>query len=143
MAPYHKYTRENPGKENFAVKLSETFLHFYKPLTVINAFKSAGIYPVDSTVITHEMLKPSLTYTDKAANECAEVENETSTSSQEESEEQKKAKGAFEVFQSTLSTPVRQRYANQLEEGLDLEDSFLVLMYMKSCMTKHIHLTEV
>lgn len=120
-----KYTRENPGKaigkENFAVKLSETFLHFYKPLTVINAFKSAGIYPVDSTVITHEMLKPSLTYTDKAANECAEVENETSTSSQEESEEQKKAKGALEVFQSTLSTPVRQRYANQLEEGLDLE----------------------
>lgn len=67
-----KYTRENPGKaigkENFAVKLSETFLHFYKQLTVINAFKSAGIYPVDSTVITHEMLKPSLTYTDKAAN---------------------------------------------------------------------------
>lgn len=112
-------------------------------MTVINAFKSAGIYPVDSTVITHEMLKPSLTYTDKAANECAEVENETSTSSQEESEEQKKAKGAFEVFQSTLSTPVRQRYANQLEEGLDLEDSFLVLMCMKSCMTKHIHLTEV
>lgn len=48
------------------------------------------------------------------------VENETSTSSQEESEEQKKAKGALEVFQSTLSTPVRQRYANQLEEGLDL-----------------------
>lgn len=124
MAPYHKYTRENPGKENFAVKLSETFLHFYKPLTVINAFKSAGIYPVDSTVITHEMLKPSLTYTDKAANECAEVENETSTSSQEESEEQKKAKGALEVFQSTLSTPVRQRYANQLEEGLDLEGQF-------------------
>lgn len=52
------------------------------------------------------------------------VENETSTSSQEESEEQKKAKGALEVFQSTLSTPVRQRYANQSEEGLDLEGQF-------------------
>ncbi|XP_062593403.1 uncharacterized protein LOC134254888 [Saccostrea cucullata] len=120
-----KYCRENPGKtigkDNFAIKLSETFLQFYKPLTVINAFKSAGIYPVDSTVITREMLKPSLTYTDdEAANVCIDIE-ETRTDSQEESGEQEKAKGALEVFQNTLSTPVRQRYAYQIEEGLDLE----------------------
>jgi len=35
--------RENPGKvigrENFAEKLAETYLKFYKPLTIINAFK--------------------------------------------------------------------------------------------------------
>ena len=51
-----KYTRENPGKcigkENFAEKLTEAYLQFYKPLTVMNAFKASGVYPVDSTVIT-------------------------------------------------------------------------------------------
>jgi hypothetical protein len=42
-----KYTRENPGKtiekENFAQKLTEAYLQFYKPLTVINAFRASGI----------------------------------------------------------------------------------------------------
>ncbi|WAR25177.1 JERKL-like protein [Mya arenaria] len=38
-----RYSRENPGKtigkENFAEKLNVAYLEFYKPLTVINAFK--------------------------------------------------------------------------------------------------------
>jgi hypothetical protein len=63
-----KCTYENPGKcigkENFAEKLKEAFLQFHKPLTVINAFVSSGIYPVDSTVVTRDMLKPSLAYVD-------------------------------------------------------------------------------
>jgi len=42
-----KSTRENPGKvnekENFAEKLTEAYLQFYTPLTVMNAFKAFGI----------------------------------------------------------------------------------------------------
>lgn len=45
----------------------------------------------------------------------------TSRKYTQESEEQKKAKSALEIFQSTLSTLVRQRYADQLVEGIDLE----------------------
>ncbi|WAR05558.1 hypothetical protein MAR_020927, partial [Mya arenaria] len=41
-------------------KLTEAFLLFYKPPTVINAFKSSGIYPVDSSAISSEALKPAL-----------------------------------------------------------------------------------
>lgn len=128
-----KYTRENPGKaigkENFAVKLSETFLHFYKPLTVIDAFKSAGIYPVDSTVITHEMLKPSLTYTDKAANQMnvQRLRMRQVLVVKKNLRNKRKPKVHLRFFRALfphLSTPVRQRYANQLEEGLDLEGQF-------------------
>ncbi|XP_060076693.1 uncharacterized protein LOC132556326 [Ylistrum balloti] len=54
-----KYARENPGrtigKEIFAQKLTEAFLNFYKPLTVINAFKSSGIYPVDSSHLKRKL----------------------------------------------------------------------------------------
>jgi hypothetical protein len=76
-----QHNRANPGnligKENFAAKLKDAFLLFYKPLTVINAFKASGIYPVDGTVITKEMLKPGITYSssqpepeENMANDC-------------------------------------------------------------------------
>lgn len=54
-----KYTQENPGnyigKENFAEKLKEAFWQCFNPLTIRNAFKSSGIYPVDSLVVTKDM----------------------------------------------------------------------------------------
>lgn len=69
------------------------------------------------------MMNPSFTYTDEVANVYVDVQ-ETSIGSQEESEKQKKAKGALEDIPSTLLTPVRQRYAEQLEKGLDVEGQF-------------------
>ena len=58
--------RENPGvkinRTNFAQKLKEAYIQFYKPLTVVNSFKASGIYPVDSTMIAEGDLKPGLTY---------------------------------------------------------------------------------
>lgn len=101
-----KYTRENPGKtigrENFAQKLSEAYLQFYKPLTVINAFKSSGIYPVDSTVITKDMLKPSLTFNNETSIMSPDREVHTP-----ETEEQIKAKGALEALTESLYTSKR------------------------------------
>lgn len=120
-----KYTRENPGKcigkENFAEKLKEAFLQFYKPLTVINAFKSSGIYPVDSTVVTKDMLKPSLPYLEDPSNPEIEKENETIPQEKLGTEKQEMAKGALEVFESSLSTPTRQRYSQRIQEGYDVE----------------------
>ncbi|XP_052818209.1 uncharacterized protein LOC128244234 [Mya arenaria] len=117
-----KYTRENPGKsigkENFAQKLTEAYLQFYKPLTVINAFKASGIYPVDSTVITSDMLKPSLTFSDSAS---AATPESTSEQQASVTEEQSKARGALEMLEKSLSTPAKERYDTCLKEGYDLE----------------------
>ncbi|XP_045177895.2 jerky protein homolog-like [Mercenaria mercenaria] len=61
-----KYTKENPGKsigkENFAGKLHEAFMLFYKPLTVSSSFRSTGIHPVDRSKISENKLKPALTF---------------------------------------------------------------------------------
>jgi hypothetical protein len=61
-----KNTKENPdksiGKENFAAKLQEAFLNFYKPLTVVNSFKSTGIFPIDRSKISESHLKPAMTF---------------------------------------------------------------------------------
>ncbi|WAQ99701.1 JERKL-like protein, partial [Mya arenaria] len=117
-----RYSRENPGKtigkENFAEKLNVAYLEFYKPLTVINAFKSSGIYPVDSMKITSEMLKPGLTFSGKSL---VEEEKAVVVVHQEELHETARAKGALSGFEETLATPVRDKYNNRIEEGYDME----------------------
>ncbi|XP_052252276.1 uncharacterized protein LOC127858948 isoform X1 [Dreissena polymorpha] len=109
--------RENPGKcigkEVFAQKLTEAYLQFYKPITVINSFKSSGIYPVDSSVITSEMLKPALTFSGPES----VADQHAATEDSQVSAEVTKAKGALEVFEETLSTPSRDRYRKRIQEG--------------------------
>ena len=43
-------------------------MQFYKPLTVQNAFQSAGIYPLRRESISDERLKPALTYQAESSN---------------------------------------------------------------------------
>ena len=140
-----KHVRDNPGKnigkEIFPEKLKEAFLLFYKPLTVINAFKSSGIYPVDGTVISSDTLKPGLTYSTPKAMESEQQSSEQQSSEQQSTEQQssekqssqptvsaqevpetnKKATCALEVFQEVLSTPVRTKYQMRIEEGYDID----------------------
>ena len=117
-----KYSRENPGKsinrENFAEKLTEAFLLFYKPLTVINSFRSSGIYPVDSSAISSEALKPGLTFTSEETTRDEGKPNEEHQTSQ-----QSDAQGALEALEGALPTPVRLKYKERVNEGYDVEES--------------------
>ena len=116
-----KHTREHPGtligKENFAEKLKEAFLLFYKPLTVINSFRSSGVYPVDSSVVPSTQLKPGLTFAEASQ----DIADEVPTSSKSDSAEECKAAGALQALDSVLTTPVRDKYSKRIEEGYDIE----------------------
>lgn len=85
-------------------------------MTVIHAFKSSGIYPVDRTVVTRDMLKPSLPY----KNDTSDCEKDTENVKQS-TEEQRLAEGALKVFESSLNTPDRQRPSQRIEEGYNVE----------------------
>ena len=119
-----KHERENPGKsigkEIFPEKLREAFLLFYRPLTVINAFKSSGIYPVDSTVISSDTLKPGLTFSSPKAMESEQQSSETTTTTTQKAPISNKASCALEAFEEVLSTPVRTKYQARIEEGYDI-----------------------
>lgn len=120
--------RQNPGstigKENFCEKLKEAFLEFYKPLTVINAFRTSGIYPVDSSAISGSDLKPSLTFnpssTQSLESEHAHEEDKQETATEGKTESSAAQLG-LEALESVLSTPVRYKYKARIEEGYDLE----------------------
>ncbi|KAK3096946.1 hypothetical protein FSP39_005022 [Pinctada imbricata] len=121
-----QHYRANPGvkidRHNFAEKLRDAFLQFYKPLTIVNSFKSSGIYPVDSTVISDDELKPGLTFIDQAASEmdiCTQKPKEP-IKEPVTADEIKNARGALEVFQSVLSTPKKQLYNQRVQENYDL-----------------------
>ncbi|WAQ98492.1 JERKL-like protein [Mya arenaria] len=144
-----KHSRENPGRsitrENFAEKLTEAFLLFYKPLTVINAFKSSGIYPVDSNAISSEALKPALTFASEStrlaeqhkSGECIPA-NETTAS------EQYKAEGALEALERALATPVRRKYKDRVVEGYDVQESSPCFEVYKKLYSKaHPRTTDV
>jgi hypothetical protein len=123
-----KYSSENPGKsitqENFAEKLTEAFLLFYKPLTVINAFKSSGIYPVDSSAISSETLKPGLTFTNESTTSTEQtICVESMPTKEPETSQQSNAQGALEALESAPATPVRLKYKERINEGYDVEES--------------------
>ncbi|WAR27971.1 hypothetical protein MAR_013675, partial [Mya arenaria] len=66
-----QYTRENSGKENFAAKLNEAVMLFYKPLTVMNSFKSTSILPVDRSRESCSVASSSMPSTSATATETA------------------------------------------------------------------------
>ncbi|XP_038046939.1 uncharacterized protein LOC119721120 [Patiria miniata] len=102
-----KNTREQPGdpinKATFPAKLHETVLAFYKPLTVMNSFKSSGIYPINREAISNEKLKPSLTFKSKTPQD----EPSTSVPSQ-------RADDAFQVFRSVLDEATVTEYEKRM-----------------------------
>jgi hypothetical protein len=123
------HTRNSPGtpisKENFAEKLKEAFLLFYKPLTIINAFRSSGIYPVDSNVITKEQVKPGITFS-STESASLEIESNTQCSSSKSTtvanvEPPHGPSLAFQALESALTTPTKAKYAKRLEEGYDIQ----------------------
>lgn len=120
-----QHNRANPGnligKHNFAEKLKDAFLLFYRPLTVVNAFKASGIYPVDGTVITKEQLKPGVTYCSSATQQVSDEEKEEKSMASTDTNVESGASLAFKALDSALTTPVRERYKQRLEEGYDIE----------------------
>ena len=113
---------------NFAQKLTEAYLQFYKPLTVINAFKPSGIYPVDRSVIISDMLKPALTFSGLESL----PDQYAATDDSKVSAELTKSKGALEVFEETLSPPYRDRYWKQIQDYYIVGQSPCFAVYQTS-----------
>ncbi|XP_071799787.1 uncharacterized protein [Asterias amurensis] len=100
-------TKENPGKPinkaTFPRKLNETVTAFYKPLTIVNSFKSSGIHPINRQAISNDKLKPSLTF------QSSTLTAEAATSAPVQGADQ-----AFQVFQSVLDKDTLTKYEKRM-----------------------------
>ena len=119
-ATVRKNTRDTPdkpiGKRNFAAKLAETHLEFYKPKIIVGSFKGAGIFPVNRNAVSDKSLKPSLTFMNPEHEHM-----ETDKSQCEERDDDVGSRLAFEAYNAAISTPVREKYEKRLSEGYDVE----------------------
>ena len=139
-----KNTRENPGqpigKRNFAAKLAEANLAFYKPSIIINSFRSSGIYPVSREAVPNDRLKPSITYSDSKPVSGDLTESPDTNSSKRNSRcsndgskvaDDNKADELLKMYSAVLGTPMRERYDEKLNAGHDLNESSPGLMLYK------------
>ena len=114
-------TRMNPdkpiGKENFAAKLAETQLAFYKPSIIVSSFKASGIYPICRDAVADESLRPSLTF--GGTEEIKKKDN----SHERDKVKEDAALEALNTYKSVLSTPVRDKYEERLKSDGNMDDN--------------------
>ena len=122
-ATVRENTWTNPGapitKRNFAAKLADTQFKFYKPSIIVGSFKGAGIFLVDRNAIFLSSLKPALTFVGSP------VKVSTPMTSAEKGEVDINKKYGFQIvfdaYNTTISTPIRERYQRSEGEGYDVE----------------------
>jgi len=141
---FSRQSRENPGspvgEETFPELLKEDFLLFYRPLTVVNSFRSSGIYPVDGNAVRSEVLKPGLTFSGESSVESSKEVTEKPSQMQPSSTD---CLGALQALESALDTPVRTKNRPRIEEGYDIESQSLCFQVYKRLHTKSMEQTEV
>jgi len=83
---------------------------------VINAFRSSGNYPLDSSSNSSEALKPELTFASEKTtrDEGKPNDEEPQTSPQSD------AQGTLEALVGALPTPVRLKYTGRVNKGYKL-----------------------
>jgi len=92
--------------------------HFCKPLAVINAFRSSGIYPEDSSSNSSEALKPGLAFTKEET-----TRDEGKPNEKPQTSPQSDAQGALEALERAIPTPVRLKYTERVNKGYEAEES--------------------
>ena len=113
-------------------------MNFYKPSTIINSFRSSGIYPVSREAVPNDRLKPSLTY-DKAVSEHSKEppgkgfsKPVSKCSDSSKVTESRNAEELLKMYSEVLGTPVRDRYDEKLNAMDELNDcSPGIILYKK------------
>lgn len=98
--------------------LAETHMKFYKPSIIVGSFKGAGIFPVNRDAVSITSLKPSLTFLNSPVTSCKNNVRENLNSTEMQSNG---FQIAFQTYNSTISTPVREKYEKRDAEGYDIE----------------------
>lgn len=96
-------------------------MKIYKPSIIVGSFKGAGIFPLNRNAVSITSLKPSLTFINSPVTSCKNNVRVISNSTEMQSNG---FQIAFQTYNSTISTPVREKYEKRDVEGYDIEGAF-------------------
>lgn len=82
-------------------------MKFYKPSIIVGSFKGEGVFPLNRDAVSITSLKPPLTFLNSPVTSCKNNVRENLNSSEMQSNG---FQIAFQTYNSTISTPVREKY---------------------------------
>ena len=122
------YATENFGKsvtkQTFAGVFKQAWEKTVKVSTIVNSFRSAGIYPVDFTALRGAKLAPAALYK-------AEVPSKQSSSDLSTCPECKPNEAALEALEKAMDRETQEKFTTRYEEGYDLETDELYVVWAK------------
>ena len=122
-----QYIVTHPGhfvtKQVFASIFKEAWLQAVQPIKLVNAFRAAGIYPLDFSCVPERWLAPSRVYTGTHADavECKSLSRPSKCHSA----------SALAELESVLSKETLELYQTRCEEGYDLETDTVYSVWKK------------
>ena len=109
----HAHPGEFISKQNFASVFKDAWFQAARPILLVNAFRGAGIFPLDFTVIRESRFTPSSVFqpaTDELQHsEKSKIATSTPTGNQ-----------ALVQLESVLDEDLLKKYAIRYDEGYDL-----------------------
>lgn len=117
-----RYKLANPGhfvsKQSFARVFKDAWLHAAQPIILVNAFKGAGIYPLDFSHIRDSRFAPSKVY---QLDTCGDNSNLSDSLHPSSVAPQPSSSTALAELESVIGPEVLDKYRTRYEEGYDLE----------------------
>ncbi|XP_070552295.1 chromatin assembly factor 1 subunit A-like [Ptychodera flava] len=114
---------DNPGEEVTKKTFARVFkTAWQRSATMKNislSFSKSGIYPLDRSKISSDLLLPSTSFGDCTA---MEEDGETSVNKAEEAAK-KRESSLLDLVEEVMSTPEKEKYRQRIEEGFDLPGS--------------------
>lgn len=98
--------------------LAKTHMKFYKPDIIVGSFKGAGIFLLNRNAVPITSLKPPLTFINSPVTSSKNNVRENSNSTEMQSNG---FQIAFQTYNFTISTPVREKYEKRDAEGYNIE----------------------
>ena len=128
-----RHTKESPGesigKKNFASKLAETQMRFFAPYKIVSSFKKTGIFPINRSAISNDLLKPSNTF--QLESPSKEEVNVDQTEKRAPNVIADAAAEALRVYREVLDTPYKTKYDERIQEGYDVQGSPGFIVYKR------------
>ena len=133
-----KYALDNIGqhvtKYTFAGVFREAWEHTVKLSTIVNYFRTSGIWPVDLKAVRQSKIAPSTIYKDHIPSEVTDptesVNAKVSTCTSSTTSQEKASQLVLNTLEAVLSSATKSKFEQQ-HEGYDIEDDELYNAWVK------------
>ena len=122
VVQFQQETGETVTKQTFARVFRSAYMKSLNPTTIVNSFRSSGIYPPNRLAINDKKLGPSQQYIKGKSNTEGTKQHETRPCGEEM---------ALQALENAMDASTLTKYSKRYEEGYDIQDDVLYNTWVK------------